>query len=57
MYWCRTAVLEYLVAHVQAGRMLMAQHSTGQQEQEVDGDEGDTHMESASPSRLNVSTY
>ena len=54
---CRTAVLEYLVAHVQAGRMLMAQQSTGRQEGEGGGNGEDTHMESASPTRLNVCTH
>lgn len=49
---CRTAVLEYLVAHVQAARMIMAQQSSGQQEGQEDGE--DTHMESASPTHLNV---
>ncbi len=42
---CRTAVLEYLVAHVQAGRMLMTQQDP----------HGDTHMAPASPSHQNVS--
>ena len=44
---CRTAVLEYLVAHVQAGRMLMAQQDDSSQQ--------DTHMAPASPAHLNVS--
>lgn len=44
---CRTAVLECLVAHVQAGRMLMTQQDADPQ--------GDTHMAPASPSRQNVS--
>ena len=42
---CRTAVLEYLVAHVQAGRMLMTQQDP----------QGDTQMAPASPSHQNVS--
>ena len=47
------------MGHVQAGRMLMAQHSAGQQEGQGDGDRDreDTHMESASPTRLNVRTH
>ena len=36
--------------------MLMAQQSTGRQEGEGGGVEEDTHMESASPTRLTVST-
>ncbi|KAL0021460.1 hypothetical protein WJX79_004191 [Trebouxia sp. C0005] len=41
----RTAVLEYLVAHVQAGRMLMTQQDADPQ--------GDTHMAPASPLHQN----
>ncbi len=44
---CRTAVLEYLVAHVQAGRILMTQQDADPQ--------GDTHMAPASPPHQNVS--
>ncbi|KAL0046913.1 hypothetical protein WJX82_001552 [Trebouxia sp. C0006] len=41
----RTAVLEYLVAHVQAGRILMTQQDADPQ--------GDTHMAPASPPHQN----
>ena len=44
---CRTAVLECLVAHVQAGRMLMTQQDADPQE--------DTHMAPVSPPHHNVS--
>jgi len=44
---CRTAVLECLVAHVQAGRMLMTQQDADPQ--------GNTHMAPASPPHLKVS--
>ena len=45
----RVAVLEYLVATIQAGRMLLAQQDQRSQ--------GDTDMSPASPSGANVSSF